>query len=132
MTPADLTQFHEEVVRTGAAALLPQNLSDRWLRLLLADNDAFRGVQNGHNFDGLALAVSTLLRATVDTEVWPDGRIDPYLLTTSLHAYSLNLLFEAIYRKDATYPSTRELYDLPTLENVLDLERIRKLGRTDS
>src|SRR5713101_2422936 len=89
-------QFSAEVLRRGAAAVLPQHLPDRWLDALLEAVLVVLMEQRGHP-DTLEVAVSTLM--------------------SHLHCYILALAAERVSR------DTDIWVEPPTLANLFDEER---------
>jgi hypothetical protein len=123
MKGTQFTQFATEVLRRGAAAVLPQHLPDRWLDALLAEADLWapgEGAPEARDrgddgCTGLVGAVLVLVSAQ---------RGDPAALEMAattlishLHCYILALAAERVSRDTAIW------VEPPTLANIFDEDR---------
>ncbi len=125
-----LNDFIDEVTTQGAEAVLPQNLTDRWLEELYAASvDFLRTITaeetaadpeeemfNDEESMLLLTAVTEILqyqRAYHPEVVIPEGELfDP------LSCYALSVVFEYLARK------VQMENDPPTLETIFDRERV--------
>ena len=118
-----LEQFTTEVLRRGAAALLPQHLPDHWLNALLDEAELFptgqvdptQGISLEDTCAGLLAAVFVLISAQHGDP--PELEIDGRVLMDSLYNYILALAAESVSRR------TDIQIDPPTLANILDGQR---------
>ncbi|MCG8471291.1 MAG: hypothetical protein MI742_05480 [Desulfobacterales bacterium] len=127
-----INQFMDEVISRGSEALLPQNLDDKWLEGLFIASRSFLAMaaRDEEPEDGEELfsdAHSMMLLSSVTelaqalkgyTPEESDGEVDEGLFFEYLSCYALAILFEAIKR------SSEFTFEPPTLENLLDRERI--------
>ena len=124
-------QFSAEVLRRGAAAVLPQHLPDRWLDALLEEadllapgaGDAEEGARGHECWAGLVGAVLVVLMAQ---RGHPDQlEVAVNTLMSHLHCYILALAAERVSR------DTEIWLEPPTLANIFDEEReVRGQRRT--
>jgi hypothetical protein len=123
MQGTQCAQFSAEVLRRGAAAVLPQHLPDRWLDALLeeadlwapGEGDAAAGDRLDECCAGLLGAVLVVL---MDQRGHPD-QLDVAVSTLMrhLHGYSLALAAERVSRNTALR------VEPPTLANIFDEAR---------
>ena len=123
MKGTQFAQFSAEVLRRGAAAVLPQHLPDRWLDALLAEAEllapAARDLQEEDRVQeccaGLLGAVLVVLMEQQDH---PDQlEVAVSTLMSHLHCYILALAAERVSR------GTDIWLEPPTLANLFDAER---------
>jgi hypothetical protein len=111
-------QFSTEVLRRGAAAVLPQHLPDRWLDALLEEADLLAPDEDDYGDDccaGLLGAVLVLVSAQRGDP--PELEIAATTLLEYLHCYIVALSAESVSRR------TEIWVDPPTLANIFDAER---------
>jgi hypothetical protein len=129
MQGTQFAQFSTEVLRRGAAAVLPQHLPDRWLDALLAEADVLAPGDGAPEADdrvheccaGLLGAVLVVLMAQ---QGHPDQlEVGVTTLMSHLHCYSLALAAERVSR------DTDIWVEPPTLANLFDAERAVRAGR---
>jgi len=129
MQGTQFAQFSTEVLRRGAAAVLPQHLPDRWLDALLAEADVLApGDGEPEAGDcvheccaGLLGAVLVVLMAQQDH---PDQlEVAVNTLMSYLRCYILALAAERVSR------DTDIWVEPPTLANLFDAERAVRAGR---
>lgn len=118
-----LSQFNNQVLSYGPAAVLPQNLNDIWLKKLQKAADEFLDSNfDLHECKDPRDAGDPLLMASVyeisayqageSVEMTPDG------MAEKLTVYSLSIIMEAIQRE-------RDIgLEPPNLDNILSMERI--------
>ena len=123
MKGTQFAQFSAEVLRRGAAAVLPQHLPARWLDALLDEADMFApgepDPEEGHHVEdccaGLLGAVFVLLMAQRGD---PDELdIAASTLLSHLNCYILALAAESVSRRTDIW------VEPPTLANLFDEER---------
>jgi hypothetical protein len=114
----DLTRFSNEVLTKGSEAVLPQNLSDEWLRLLARDLVALEtenraaSPRGGKRRIAPALAVAKLLEATPQNRQQrrSKNRPSPELnASDALAKYAFAIYTEIIGRYTGMYMSEDEL-----------------------
>ena len=123
MKGTPFTQFATEVLRRGAAAVLPQHLPDRWLDALLEEADLLApgagDAEEGERLDeccaGLLGAVLVVLMAQRGHPAQLEVAIST--LMHHLHCYILALAAERVSR------DTDIWLEPPTLANLFDGER---------
>jgi len=129
MQGTQFAQFSTEVLRRGAAAVLPQHLPDRWLDALLAEADVLApgdGEPEAGDYvheccAGLLGAVLVVLMAQQDH---PDQlEVAVNTLMSYLRCYILALAAERVSR------DTDIWVEPPTLANLFDAERAVRAGR---
>ncbi len=134
-----MNQFMDEVLSEGAAAVLPQNLDDRWLAMIYAASISFLKEtydgQEGKGKDSYEFSdLNSMLMLSSVTEILqhnkgyspdsgahtiPEKEIFEYLL-----CYALSIVYESI-RREAQFDFTS-----PTLENIFDQERLYEIERS--
>jgi hypothetical protein len=129
MKGTQFAQFSAEVLRRGAAAVLPQHLSDRWLDVLLEEADLWASgegaPEEGDRVDeccaGLLGAVLVVL---MEQRGHPD-KLEVAVSTpmSSLHCYILALAAERVSR------DTDLWVEPPTLANLFDEAREVRVRR---
>ncbi len=123
MKGKQLAQFSTEVLRRGAAAVLPQNLPDRWLDALLEEADMFApGEGDPEEGDSVEDCCAGLLGAVLVVLMEQRGHPDKLEVAASalmshLHCYILALSAERVSR------DTDIWVEPPTLANIFDEER---------
>jgi hypothetical protein len=124
MKGTQFAQFSAEVLRHGAAAVLPQHLPDRWLDALLEEADLLApgewDSEEGNSVHdccaGLLGAVLMILMAQRSPN--PDQlEVAVSTLMSHLHCYILALAAERVSRDTDTW------LEPPTLANIFDEER---------
>jgi len=116
-------QFSAEVLRRGAAAVLPQHLPDRWLDALLEEADLLApGEGDSEEGDSLDECCAGLLGAVLVVLMEQRGHPDQLevavgTLMSHLHCYILALAAERVSR------DTDIWFEPPTLANLFDAER---------
>jgi hypothetical protein len=111
-------QFSTEVLRRGAAAVLPQHLPDRWLDALLEEADLLAPGEDDYGDDccaGLLGAVLVLVSAQHGDP--PELEIAGTTLLEYLHCYIVALSAESGSRRTDIW------VEPPTLANIFDAER---------
>ena len=122
-------QFSAEVLRRGAAAVLPQHLPDRWLDALLAEADVLApGDGDPEAGDRVHECCAGLLGAVLVVLMAQQGHPDQLevgvnTLMSHLHCYILALAAERVSR------DTDIWVEPPTLANLFDAERAVRAGR---
>jgi len=131
MKGTQFTQFSTEVLRRGAAAVLPQHLLDRWLDALLEEADLFApGEWDPEEGDSVDDCCAGLLGAVLVVLMEQRGHPDTLEVAAStlmrhLHCYILALSAESVSRHTDIW------VEPPTLENIFDEEReVRALRRS--
>jgi hypothetical protein len=112
------TQFSTEVLRRGAAAVLPQHLPDRWLDALLEEADLLGPEEAALDNDccaGLLGAVLVLVSAQRGDP--PALEIVGTTLLEYLHCYIVALSAESVSRRTDIW------VEPPTLANIFDAAR---------
>jgi hypothetical protein len=123
MKGTQFAQFSAEVLRRGAAAVLPQHLPDRWLDALLEEADLFAPEEWDPQEDdrvqeccaGLLGAVLVVLMEQRGHPAQLDVAVST--LMSHLHCYILALAAERVSR------DTEIWLEPPTLANLFDAER---------
>ena len=115
-------QFSTEVLRRGAAAVLPQHLPDHWLDALLAEADmlapAAWGPQEDRVHESCAGLLGAVLVVLMEQRGHPDQlEVAVSTLMSHLHCYILALSAERVSR------DTDIRVEPPTLVNIFDEER---------
>jgi len=132
MHGAQFTQFSTEVLRRGAAAVLPQHLPDRWLDALLEEAELFalgeRDPEKGHRVeDCCAGLLGAVLVVLMVQRGHPDKlEVAARTLMSHMHCYILALAAERVSR------DTDIWVEPPTLANILDEEREVRARRRSS
>jgi hypothetical protein len=111
-------QFSTEVLRRGAAAVLPQHLPDRWLDALLEEADLLAPEEDDLSNDccaGLLGAVLVLVSAQHGDP--PALELAGTTLLEYLHCYIVALAAESVSRRTDIW------VEPPTLANIFDAER---------
>jgi hypothetical protein len=115
--------FSAEVLRRGAAAVLPQHLPDRWLDALLEEAALFAPGEGAlEEGDSMHECCAGLLGAVLVVLMAQRGHPDTLevavsTLMTHLHCYILALAAERVSR------DTDIWVEPPTLANIFDEER---------
>jgi hypothetical protein len=116
-------QFSTEVLRRGAAAVLPQHLPDRWLDALLEEADllapeAWDPPENDRVHECCAGLLGAVLVVLMEQRGHP-AQLDVAVSTlmSHLHCYILALAAERVSR------DTDIWLEPPTLANLFDAER---------
>ena len=112
------TQFATEVLRRGAAAVLPQHLPDRWLDALLEEADQLAPGEDATgdaSCAGLLGAVLVLVSAQRGDP--PALELAGTTLLDYLHCYIVALAAESVSRR------TEIWVEPPTLANIFDAAR---------
>jgi hypothetical protein len=123
MQGTQFAQFSAEVLRRGAAAVLPQHLPDRWLDALLEEADLLApGEGDAEEGDRLDECCAGLLGAVLVVLMEQRGHPDQLEVAVStlmrhLHCYILALSAERVSRNTAIW------VEPPTLANIFDEER---------
>ena len=123
MHGTQFAQFSAEVLRRGAAAVLPQHLPDRWLDALLAEADllapeAWGPQEEDRVHECCAGLLGAVLVVLMDQRGHPDQlEVAVSTLMNHLHCYILALAAERVSR------DTDIWLEPPTLANIFDAER---------
>jgi len=123
MQGTQFAQFSTEVLRRGAAAVLPQHLPDRWLDALLEEADLLApGEGDSEEGDRLDECCAGLLGAVLVVLMEQRGHPDQLEVAVStlmrrLHCSILALAAERVSR------DTDIWVEPPTLANMFDEER---------
>jgi hypothetical protein len=120
-------QFSTEVLRRGAAAVLPQHLPDRWLDALLKEADLLAPGEDDTGDDccaGLLGAVLVLVSAQRGDP--PALEMAGTTLLEYLHCYIVALSAESVSRRTDIW------VEPPTVANVFDVEREVRAQRRGS
>jgi hypothetical protein len=123
MQGTQFAQFSAEVLRRGAAAVLPQYLPDRWLDALLEEADLLApGEGDPEEGDSVHECCAGLLGAVLVVLMEQCGHPDKLEVAVStlirhLHCYILALAAERVSR------DTDIWIEPPTLTNIFDEER---------
>ena len=123
MKGTQFEQFSTEVLRRGAAAVLPQHVPDRWLDALLEEAELFGPGEGepeendgeGEGCAGLLGAILVLISAQRGDP--PALEIAASTLMEYLNCYILALAAESVSRRTDIW------VEPPTLENIFDAER---------
>jgi hypothetical protein len=116
-------QFSAEVLRRGAAAVLPQHLPDCWLDALLEEADLLApGEWDPQEGDSMHDCCAGLLGAVLVVLMEQRGHPDQLevavsILMSHIHCYILALAAERVSRDTHTW------LEPPTLANIFDEER---------
>jgi hypothetical protein len=123
MKGTQFAQFSAEVLRRGAAAVLPQHLTDRWLDALLEEADLLApeekdSEEGNREQDCCAGLLGAVLVVLMEQRGHP-AQLDVAVSTlmSNLHCYILALAAERGSR------DTEIWLEPPTLANLLDEER---------
>lgn len=123
-----LSRFSNEVLSRGASAVLPQNLNDFWLKTLQRLAGDF--LDNNFAVDQCTASLDMgdpLLVACVHEVLGYDRsakrEISAEALAEYITIYALSLTMESIRREEDIEMT------LPTLENLLSIDRIVQFGR---
>jgi len=123
MQGTQFAQFSAEVLRRGAAAVLPQHLPDHWLDALLAEADLWvPGDGEPEESDRVHECCAGLLGAVLVVLMAQQGHPDQLEVAVStlmrhLHCYILALAAERVSR------DTEIWLEPPTLANLFDEAR---------
>src|ERR671935_1534668 len=124
-------QFSAEVLRRGAAAVLPQHLPDRWLDALLEEAEllapeAWDSQEDDRVHECCAGLLGAVLVVLMEQRGHPDQlEVAVGTLMSPLHCYILALAAERVSR------DTEIWLEPPTLANLFDEEReVRGQRRT--
>jgi hypothetical protein len=123
MQGTQFAQFSAEVLRRGAAAVLPQHLPDHWLDALLEEADLLApGDGEPEEGDRVQECCAGLLGAVLVVLMEQRGHPDQLevavsTLMSQLHCYILALAAERVSR------DTEIWLEPPTLANLFDEER---------
>ena len=123
MKGTQFAQFSAEVLRRGAAAVLPQHLSDRWLDALLEEADLLApeegdSEEGNHVQDCCAGLLGAVLVVLMEQRGHPDQlEVAVSTLMSHLHCYILALAAERVSR------DTEIWLEPPTLANLFDEQR---------
>jgi hypothetical protein len=123
MKGTQFAQFSAEVLRRGAAAVLPQHLPDHWLDALLEEADLLApGDGEPEEGDRVQECCAGLLGAVLVVLMEQRGHPDQLevavsTLMSQLHCYILALVAERVSR------DTEIWLEPPTLANLFDEER---------
>jgi hypothetical protein len=131
MKGTQFTQFSTEILRRGAAAVLPQHLPDRWLDALLEETDLFApGEGDPEEGDRVADCCAGLLGAVLVLLMEQRGHPDELeiaakTLLSHIHCYILALSAESVSRHTDIW------VEPATLANIFDAEReVRAMRRS--
>ena len=119
-------QFSTEVLRRGAAAVLPQHLPDHWLDALLEEADLWAPGEDATGdacCAGLLGAVLVLVSAQRGDP--PELELAGTTLLEYLHCYIVALSAESVSRRTDIW------IEPPTLANIFDAEREVRARRRD-
>src|SRR5215510_14677973 len=123
MHGTQFAQFSAEVLRRGAAAVLPQHLTDRWLDALLEEADLLApeeedSAEGNRVQDCCAGLLGAVLVVLMEQRGHP-AQLDVAVSTlmSHLHCYILALAAERVSR------DTEIWLEPPTLANLFDEER---------
>jgi hypothetical protein len=125
-----LSRFSNEVLSHGSNAVLPQNLSDHWLKTLqkLADDFLDSNFAVDQCTDALDTGDPVLVSCVHEVLGYNRGK-GPVLSTEALaeHVtiYALSITMETIRRESDMQMAP------PTLENLLSIDRIVQFGKTN-
>src|SRR5262249_24838488 len=123
MKGTQFAQFSAEVLRRGAAAVLPQHLSDRWLDALLGEADLLAPEEeDSEEGSGVRDCCAGLLGAVLVVLMEQRGHPNQLDVAVStlmryLYCYALALAAERVSR------DTDIWLEPPTLANLFDEER---------
>jgi len=123
MLGTQFAQFSAEVLRRGAAAVLPQHLPDRWLDALLEEAEllapeAWDPQEDDRVHESCAGLLGAVLVVLMEQQGHP-AQLDVAVSTlmSHLHCYILALAAERVSR------DTEFWLEPPTLANLFDEER---------
>ena len=122
-------QFSTEVLRRGAAAVLPQHLPDHWLDALLEEADllapeAWDAEEGDRVHECCAGLLGAVLVVLMAQRGHPDKlEVAVSTLMSHLHCYILALAAERVSRDTALW------VEPPTLANMFDEERAVRARR---
>jgi hypothetical protein len=111
-----ILHFVKEVVDRGPKALLPQNLSDKWLNILLREADSLESEDSGIHPSGLLLSVLNILQYQLNSS---EVTIATEALFDNIQKYSLALAAEQVTR------ATEISIEPPTLDNIFTDRQIK-------
>jgi len=116
MKGKELNQFVNEVIKKGPQAILPQNLSDRWLEALLKEADGFDKNDIKDGLAGIMISILTLN----DKMNGNKGEIilSPEELFSNIEIFIINLSVEEVSRN-----TEMKLLNKPTVKDILKKER---------
>ena len=123
MKGAQFAQFSTEVLRRGAAAVLPQHLPDHWLDALLEEAELFapeawNPQEDDRVHECCAGLLGTVLVVLMEQRGHPDQlEVAVSTLMSHVHCYILALAAERVSR------DTDAWLEPPTLANIFDEER---------
>jgi hypothetical protein len=123
MQGTQFAQFSAEVLRRGAAAVLPQHLPDRWLDALLEEAELFAPEawdpqEDDRVHECCAGLLGAVLVVLMEQRGHPDQlEVAVSTLMSHLHCYILALAAERVSR------DTEIWLEPPTLANLFDEER---------
>ena len=124
MKGTQFAEFATEVLQRGAAAVLPQHLSDRWLDALLEEVALFAPgeadpEEGARRDDGCAGLLGAMLVVLMAQRGHPDTlEVAAGTLMRHMHCYSLALAAERVSRDTAIW------VEPPTLVNLFDEARV--------
>lgn len=123
-----LSRFSNEVLSRGSAAVLPQNLSDFWLKAIQKLSDDFLDTNFAVDQCSETLDMGDPVLISCAHEVLRHNRGDgPEIsseeLAENVTVYALSITMETIRRE-----SGMEMPP-PTLENLLSIDRIVRFGK---
>jgi hypothetical protein len=111
-------QFSTEVLRRGAAAVLPQHLPDRWLDAVLEEVDLLAPEEDDMGHDGCAGRLGAVLVLVSAQRGDPSAlEIAGTTLREFLHCYIVALAAESVSRRTDIW------VEPPTLATIFDAER---------
>jgi hypothetical protein len=111
-------QFSTEVLRRGAAAVLPQHLPDHWLDALLEEADLLAPGEDDTGDDGCAgLLGAVLVLVSAQRGDPPELELAGTTLQEYLHCYIVALAAESVSRRTDIW------VEPPTLANIFDAAR---------
>jgi hypothetical protein len=118
MKGTQFAQFSAEVLRRGAAAVLPQNLPDRWLDALLEEAELLELGAHEHVDDCCAGLLGAVIVVLMAQRGDPDELdIAATTLFKHLNCYVMALAAESVSRRTDIW------VEPPTLANIFDEER---------
>ena len=123
MQGTQFAQFSAEVLRRGAAAVLPQHLPDHWLDALLEEAELFAPEawdpqEDDRVHECCAGLLGAVLVVLMEQRGHPDQlEVAVSTLMSHLHCYILALAAERVSRDTAIW------IEPPTLANIFDEER---------
>jgi len=111
----DLKKFEEEIVRKGAHACLPCNLSDDWLYLL---NDIYESVFGGSEEVTLAAPLLAIMQIMSFKLKKSDFSIEGKQMKKLIEDYRIELAFEVVSRQTELEANRADLQTIFTNRNV--------------